>query len=110
MDTIRALSALSALAQPTRLELFRALVKAGAKGMLSGQLGERLGLLQNTTSANLAVLLQAGLIRNTRQGRQVRYFANMDGMRDLLAFLMEDCCGGRPEACRPVIETLTCET
>jgi len=110
MDTTAALSALSALAQPTRLALFRALVKAGGDGLLSGELGARLGLLQNTTSANLTVLLQAGLIRNTRQGRQVRYFADMDGMRDLLAFLMEDCCGGRPEACRPVIETLTCKT
>jgi DNA-binding transcriptional ArsR family regulator len=59
-------------------------------------------------SANLTVLLNAGLVRNERQGRTVRYFADFDAVRGLLAFLMEDCCGGRPELCKPVIDEIAC--
>ncbi len=59
-------------------------------------------------SANLSVLARSGLVRNQRQGRSIRYFADMDGMRGLLGFLMEDCCGGRPERCQPVIDELAC--
>ncbi len=60
-------------------------------------------------SANLSVLTQAGLIRNVREGRSVRYFADMDGIRGLLAFMMEDCCGGRTELCQPVINEIACD-
>ena len=59
-------------------------------------------------SANLAVLMRAGLIRNERKGRNIQYFADMDGVRGLLAFLMEDCCAGRPELCQPVIDQIAC--
>ena len=108
MDSNKALSAFSALSQPTRLDVFRLLVKAGADGMLSGEIGERLDVRQNTMSANLAVLLNAGLVRNERRGRTIRYFADLDAMRGLLGFLMEDCCGGRPEICQPVIREVAC--
>ena len=74
--------------------------------MLSGEIGAELGVRQNTTSTNLAILLKAGLIRNERQGRSVRYFADLPGIRGLLGFLMEDCCGGRPELCRPLIDEI----
>lgn len=97
MDTINALDAFAALSQPTRLDVFRLLIKAGDAGMSAGDISDTLRVLQNTMSANLAILARSGLIRNARQGRSIRYFANMDGMRGLLAFLMEDCCGGRPE-------------
>ncbi len=107
MDASQALAAFSALSQPVRLDMFRALARAGDRGMLSGEMGAHLGLLQNTTSANLGVLAQAGLIRKERQGREIRYFADMEGMRDLLAFLMQDCCGGQPELCQPLIETIS---
>ena len=76
--------------------------------MLSGEIGEALDVKQNTMSSNLAVLLHAGLIRNERQGRCIRYFADFDAMRGLLAYLMEDCCGGNPEICQPVINELAC--
>lgn len=76
--------------------------------MSAGELGKRMEVLQNTMSANLAVLTRAGLIRNRREGRSIRYFADMDGLRGLLAFLMEDCCGGNPELCQPVINELAC--
>ncbi len=108
MDKKNALSAFGALAQPTRLDVFRLLVRAGAEGMLAGEIAAALGVVQNTMSTNLSILLAAGLLRNAREGRTVRYFADFDGMRGLLAYLMEDCCGGRPELCAPVIETLTC--
>ena len=108
MDNRSALDALAALGQETRLSAFRLLVKAGPKGLPAGEVGDRLGTVQNTTSAHLKVLLQAGLSRAEREGRSSRYAADMTGFRDLLAFLMEDCCDGAPELCRPVIDAVTC--
>lgn len=108
MDSIHALSAFSALSQPTRLEVFRLLIRAGSDGLLSGHIGDRLNIRQNTMSANLTVLLNSGLVRNERQGRTIRYFANFDALRGLLAFLMQDCCGGKPELCQPIIDELAC--
>jgi len=108
MDKNRALTALSALGQYTRLEVFRLLVKAGTEGMAAGAVAEALGLRQNTLSNNLSILLAAGLVRNEREGRSVRYFADFDGVRALLGFLMEDCCGGQPDLCQPVIDKIAC--
>lgn len=108
MDKNDALKAFTALSQLTRLDVFRLLVKAGDEGMLAGQVSDALDVRQNTMSANLSILAQSGLIRNEREGRNIRYFADMEGMRGLLAFLMEDCCGGRPELCQPVIDEIAC--
>jgi DNA-binding transcriptional ArsR family regulator len=109
MDKIKAISALSALGQDTRLEVFRLLVKAGPEGLPAGEIGTRLGAVQNTMSAHLKVLDHAGLIRAERDGRMIRYVADMTGLRDLLAYLMEDCCNGAPELCQPVIQAVTCK-
>ncbi len=106
MDSLQALSAFSALSQETRLRVFRLLVKAGRQGMLAGEIGERLNVRQNTMSANLTVLLNSDLVRKERHGRTIRYFADIEATGGLLAFLMEDCCGGRPELCQPVIDEL----
>ena len=106
MDKLKSLAAFAALAQPTRLDVFRLLVKAGSEGMSSGGIGEALGVKQNTMSANLAVLARSGLVRSEREGRSIRYFADYDGIRGLLAFLMEDCCGSRPEACQPLLDEI----
>lgn len=106
MDSNAALSAFSALSQQTRLDVFRLLVQAGPKGLPAGDIGEQLKVRQNTMSANLAVLLHAGLVRNERQGRTIRYFADFDAMRELLAFMLEDCCGGRADLCQPVIDEI----
>ena len=108
MEIKTALSSFSALSQQTRLDVFRLLIKAGADGLLAGELGAQLDVRQNTMSANLSVLLNAGLVRNERQGRTIRYFADFDAVRGLLVFLMEDCCGGRPELCQPIIDELAC--
>jgi DNA-binding transcriptional ArsR family regulator len=108
MDKKLALAALSALGQDTRLEVFRLLVRAGTEGVPAGEIASRLGTVQNTMSAHLKVLDHAGLVRTERDGRVVRYVADMTGFRDLLAYLMEDCCNGSPELCQPVIQAVTC--
>ncbi|MFG6561500.1 ArsR/SmtB family transcription factor [Sulfitobacter sp. 1A15299] len=108
MDNENALQAFAALGQPTRLDVFRLLIKAGGKGMSAGEIGTALDVRQNTMSANLSVLARAGLIRSKREGRSIRYFADMDGLRALLGFLLEDCCGGEPERCQPLLDELTC--
>ncbi len=108
MDKTKTLDALGALSQETRLDVFRLLVQVGPAGLPAGEIGERLGVRQNTMSANLSVLTHAGLLRTQREGRSIRYFADMDGLKGLLGFLMENCCGGAPELCQPVIAKLTC--
>lgn len=104
--TEQALAAFAALSQPTRLAVFRLLVTAGADGLLSGEVADRLDVRQNTMSVNLSVLLNAGLVHKQRQGRTIRYFADFEALRDLLAFLMEDCCGGNPARCQPLIDEI----
>lgn len=108
MDENNALHAFAALSQATRLDVFRLLIKVGDVGMSAGEIAENLGVRQNTMSNNLAILARSGLIRSAREGRSIRYFSDMEGLRGLLAFLMEDCCGGRPELCQPVIHELAC--
>ena len=102
MDATSALSALSALGQPTRLDAFRLLARTGADGLPAGEIADRLGVPQNTASTHLAQLTDAGLLRREREGRIIRYGVAPEGIRALLDFLTEDCCGGRPELCRPV--------
>ncbi|RUW53638.1 transcriptional regulator [Mesorhizobium sp. M1A.F.Ca.ET.072.01.1.1] len=109
MDKIKAIAALSALGQDTRLEVFRLLVRAGPDGLPAGEIGARLGAVQNTMSAHLKVLDHAGLVRAERDGRIIRYVVDMTGFRDLLAYLMEDCCNGKPELCQPIIKAVTCD-
>jgi DNA-binding transcriptional ArsR family regulator len=108
MDKKAALASLSALGQDTRLEVFRLLVRAGSEGVPAGEIANSLGAVQNTMSAHLKVLDHARLVRAERDGRTVRYVADMTGFRDLLAYLMEDCCNGSPELCQPVIQAVTC--
>lgn len=106
MDKTTALSAFAALGQPTRLDAFRLLIRAGSTGLLAGEVAAALDVRQNTMSANLSVLLKAELLHNRREGRSIRYFADMAGVRGLLGFLMEDCCGGEADICQPVIDEI----
>lgn len=108
MDIIKATDAFASLSQISRMEAFRLLVKAGEEGVTAGDIARALDIRQNTMSANLAVLLHAGLVRRERQGRTIRYFADFDAMRGLLGFILEDCCGGRPELCQPLIKEIAC--
>lgn len=104
MDRDHVLNALAALAQPTRLDAFRLLVRAGPAGMPAGAIGERLGARQNTMSSHLASLTHAGLVTRERNGRSIRYRADYDGMRAVINYLLLDCCGGVPDVVDPVIE------
>lgn len=109
MELLLAIKRLSALAQQTRLELFRLLVKAGPEGMAAGELARRLDVPASTMSAQLLVLSNAGLVRARREGRSIIYAVNFEAMRDLLVFLTKDCCGGRAEMCAPLASIACCE-
>lgn len=99
MKVESAVAALSALAQEHRLALFRLLVQAGKKGMAAGAIADALGVPNSSLSFHLAHLSRAGLIRQERQGRSLVYRADYEAMNGLIAFLMENCCGGAP--CAP---------
>lgn len=107
MDSSSAISALAALAQNTRLDTFRVLVKHEPKGLPAGELASAIGVPQNTMSAHLKTLTQAGLISGERRSRSIIYRANLDSLRDLTLFLLKDCCGGSTELCAPLIAELT---
>jgi DNA-binding transcriptional ArsR family regulator len=106
VDISNAVAALGALSQETRLTVFRLLVGVGAAGLPAGEIARRLGVPHNTLSTHLAVLARAGLVLGTRDGRSVIYAADQAGIRALLGFLLEDCCGGRPELCAPLLDTM----
>lgn len=110
MESPAAVTALSALAHASRLEVFRLLVRAGPDGMAAGEIARATDSLPNTLSANLNILAGAGLVSARREGRSIIYSAGYDQMRELLAFLMEDCCGGKPEICAPLaaVASRTC--
>ena len=90
---------LAALAQVTRLAIFRRLVRAGAAGEAAGSIAEALGTPAPTLSFHRKELVRAGLITQRRESRSLFYAAHYDTMRELLGYLMEDCCAGRPEIC-----------
>lgn len=102
METEAAISALAALAQETRLKIYRLLVRAGPLGEPAGGIATALDLAPATLSFHLKELERAGLILSRREGRQIFYAPDFPAMTGLLDFLMEDCCQGRPEICRPL--------
>ena len=101
---------MSALAQESRLEVFRLLVGCGDEGMSAGEIAEQLQIPAATLSFHLKELRNAGLIDQERKGRSLIYQLNVDAMRRLLAYLMQDCCQGRPELCRPDFKSDPCCT
>ena len=101
--------ALGALAQETRLDIFRLLVQKGPNGLPAGDIGERLGQPPPTLSFHLNQLRFAGLVTSRRESRSIIYSANFKGMNGLLTYLTDNCCEGRPELCDPAA-ALGCET
>jgi DNA-binding transcriptional ArsR family regulator len=99
MTAPHALAALAALGQPTRLEVFRLLVRKEPGGLAASTIAETVGCQHNTFSTHIAILARAGLVRGSRQGRTIIYRADAAGIRALIAFLVTDCCNGRPESC-----------
>lgn len=106
MDLLDVISALAALAQPTRLETFRALVHREPDGVAAGQLARLMAVPQNTMSAHLGALSRCGLVVGERHSRSIIYRANLARLRAVIAFLLKDCCGGKPEMCAPLIADL----
>jgi DNA-binding transcriptional ArsR family regulator len=105
MDTSEAVLGLSALAQESRLKVFRLLVRAGRDGMAAGDIARALAVPHNTMSSHLAILSRARLVQARKDGRSVIYAVDLEGTRELLSFLMEDCCQGEPAVCGPVIDS-----
>jgi ArsR family transcriptional regulator, arsenate/arsenite/antimonite-responsive transcriptional repressor len=103
MNERQAVSAFAALAQDTRLRLVRLLVQAGPDGMAAGALGEAVGSPSSTLSFHLKELEHAGLVESRRQSRSIIYSASIQGLGDLIRFLTQDCCQGRPDLCAPAL-------
>jgi ArsR family transcriptional regulator, arsenate/arsenite/antimonite-responsive transcriptional repressor len=99
MSAPHALAALAALGQPTRLEIFRLLIRHEPEGLAAGTIAESIGCPHNTLSSHLGILARASLIRGTRAGRSITYRADVDGIQTLIGFLVMDCCHGHPELC-----------
>ncbi len=101
MELDSAVDALSALAQESRLAIFRLLVPEGSDGLTAGEIGERMGIPANALSFHLTRLRYAGLVTVRRNGRERIYAAAYDGMQSLMGFLTENCCQKEPEGCSP---------
>lgn len=106
MDETSALDGLAALSQETRLKAFRLLVAREPEGIAAGEIARLLGVPQNTMSTHLATLAQSGLVAGERRSRSVVYRADLEQFRSLMFFLLVDCCGGRPDACLPILQQL----
>lgn len=107
MDIDSAIAALGALAQGTRLDAFRLLVRHEPDGLAAGEVAKVLGVPQNTMSVHLATLVRAGLIRFERRSRVINYRVELDQLKALTLFLVKDCCGGNAELCAPLIAELS---
>lgn len=106
MDIKDATRALGALSQESRLRAFRLLVRSGVEGIAAGKIAESLDIPHNTMSTHLATLVNAGLVVSRRESRSIIYRIDFDGTRELLSFLVEECCQGQPEVCLPVLESV----
>jgi len=109
MHTKEAIEAMSALAQEHRMEVFRLLVKEGPAGLPAGVIASRLKISPSSLSFHIAQLERAGLVSSRRDSRHINYAVDIEGMRDLLEFLTEDCCNGQPELCGGLAAVTTCD-
>jgi ArsR family transcriptional regulator, arsenate/arsenite/antimonite-responsive transcriptional repressor len=107
MESEDAILALAALAQPTRLDVFRLLVKREPGGLAAGDIAKALAVPQNTMSSHLSILSLAGLISAQRYSRSIVYRAELSRFQAVVLFMLKDCCDGRPEICAPLIADLT---
>lgn len=106
MEQENAILALAALAQSTRLDTFRLLIRHEPDGMPAGEIARALVVPQNTMSAHLNILARAGLVSSERRSRLIVYRADTSRLRDLMLFLIKDCCGGDAKLCAPLIAEL----
>ena len=106
MDNDSAILTLAALAQGTRLDTFKLLVRYEPVGLPAGEVARLVAVPHNTMSAHLAILTRAGLVNAERQSRSIIYRADLATLRAMTLFLVKDCCHGRPELCAPLIADL----
>ncbi|WFU20108.1 metalloregulator ArsR/SmtB family transcription factor [Bradyrhizobium sp. CB3481] len=107
MDSERTILALAALAQSTRLDVFRLLAKHEPDGLAAGDIAKKLAVPQNTMSSHLSILSRAKLVTARRVSRSIFYRADLKAFQAVVVFMLRDCCDGRPEICGPLIEDLT---
>jgi DNA-binding transcriptional ArsR family regulator len=107
MESEAAIVALAALAQSTRMDVFRLLVKHEPEGLAAGDIAKALAVPQNTMSSHLAVLSRSGLVTAQRFSRSIVYRADLARFQEVMLFMIRDCCDGRPEICAPLVENLT---
>jgi DNA-binding transcriptional ArsR family regulator len=105
MEISEAIDALGALAQASRLKVFRLLVRQGPSGMAAGDIARALDVPPNTLSSHLAILTRARLVTARKEGRSVIYAMDAAGTRALLSFLVEDCCRAEPNVCDQLIQS-----
>jgi len=110
MDERQALAAFGALSQETRLRILKLLVQAGRDGVAAGTIADTVEVSASNVSFHLKELERAGLITVRRESRSMIYSAAYDALSGFIQFLMEDCCGGRPEVCEPAIAAASCCT
>lgn len=110
MDQDKAIAAFSALAHPTRLAVFRLLVRRAPEAVPALSISAHLEAKPSTLSGHLAILKRAGLLESTRHQREIRYEANLPAINGLIAFLLSDCCGGRVSRCQDILTMLGEET
>lgn len=103
MEISHAVTAFSALAQKSRLKIFRLLVQCGPEGMAAGDIARRLEIPHNTLSFHVAILSRAKLVSSRKDGRSIIYSVDLEGTRELLSFLVDDCCHGKPELCGSLV-------
>jgi len=103
MESHKAIEVFAALSQSTRLETFRLLMEHEPDGLPAGEIARRLVVPQNTMSSHLAILARAGLVEAERHSRSIVYRAVVDRVREIASFLVQDCCGGRPALCEPLV-------
>jgi DNA-binding transcriptional ArsR family regulator len=106
MESESVILALSALAQGTRLDVFRLLVNHEPDGLAAGDIAKKLAVPHNTMSSHLAILARADLVSSLRDSRSIIYRANLKTLEALTVFLLKDCCGGQPQLCASLIESL----
>ena len=102
MESENAILAFAALAQTTRLDVFRLLVEHEPDGLAAGDIARTIAVPQNTMSAHLAILARAGLVVSERKSRSIIYRADLATFQRLTSFMVEDCCGGRADLCAPI--------
>ena len=107
MESSNAIDVFAALSQATRLSAFRLIMQHQPEGLAAGEIARLLDVPQNTMSTHLAILERAGLVSSERRSRSIVYRAELERVREIASFLVNDCCGGRPELCEPLIAEFT---